>query len=62
MGPGGAGGRRQVAGGRWKVARRPSCEAGLSSLVSLAAVLAAVLAAGCRAGCWLLAAGFICGR
>jgi hypothetical protein len=43
------------------VARRPSCEAGLSSLVSLAAVLAAVLAAGCRAGCWLpcwlLAAG-----
>jgi hypothetical protein len=57
MGPGGADGRRQVAGGRWKVARRPSCEAGLSSLVSLAAVLAAVLAAGCRAGCWLLAAG-----
>jgi hypothetical protein len=69
MGPGGAGGRRQVAGGRWQVEGGPPPELRSWSLVSGLAgcVLAAVLAAGCwlllAAGCcWLLAAGFICGR
>jgi hypothetical protein len=75
MGPGGAGGRRQVAGGRWQVEGGPPPELRSWSLVSGLAgcVLAAVLAAGCwlllaagccwllaAAGCWLLLAAGCC--